>query len=412
MDHASLLKRAACGIAAAFGLGLLSLAGCGGGSTEVTDTGLSSGDWTWSLPQSFPAPAVPAYNPMSQAKVALGRFLFYDKRLSGNGQQSCGSCHQQDKAFTDGLARAVGSTGETHSRNSPGLANVAYHTTLTWVNPLLDELEQQMMVPLFGITPVEMGLTNANLPEVLGRFRADTRYPALFAAAYPNDTDPFTITNIVRAIASFQRSIISAGSRYDRWTRGETTLSAQELRGFTLFNSEQAECFHCHVGLNLNDQFRHAGSVTATLKTPFHNTGLYNVDGLGAYPAESEGLITFTATTSDMGRFRAPSLRNVAVTAPYAHDGSVATLEDVLDNYAAGGRHIPVGLPNAGDGRLNPYKSDLIPRMSLSAQDKADIIAFLKTLTDEDLLTNPAYADPFAAESAAANAPGVRHEAR
>ena len=399
MNRASLLKRAACGMAVAFGLGLLSLAGCGGGSTEVHDTALSSGDWTWSLPQNFPAPAVPAYNPMSQAKVTLGRFLFYDKRLSGNGLQSCGSCHQQDKAFTDGLARAVGSTGETHSRNSMGLVNVAYHSSLTWVNPLLTELEQQAMVPLFGITPIEMGLTNANVPVVLERLRSDADYPARFAAAFPGESDPFSITNIVRAIASFQRTLISANSRYDQWTRGEATLTAQELRGFNLFNSEKAECFHCHTGFNFNDQVRHAGSLN--VKLPFHNTGLYNIDGLGGFPADDQGLITFTATASDMGKYRAPSLRNVALTAPYTHDGSVATLEEMLDIYAAGGRHIAAGQPNAGDGRLNPYKSDLIPNMNLGTQDKADLIAFLKTLTNEDFLTNPAHADPFASVSAA-----------
>ncbi|MFM2059582.1 MAG: hypothetical protein RLY71_3967, partial [Pseudomonadota bacterium] len=380
-------------LAAALGTGVAALAACGGGGTSATDTGRTSGSWVWPLAATTPVPAVPADNPMSQAKVDLGRFLFYDKRLSGNGLQSCGSCHHQNKAFTDGLPQAIGSTGMPHFRNAQGLANVAYNATLTWVNPQLDTLEKQMLVPLFGTTPIEMGLTNANVPEVLGRLRADTRYPAMFASAFPNEADPFTIPNIVRAIASFQRTLLSFNSRYDRWLRGEVPLTDAEMRGFNLFNSEQAECFHCHTGLNFNDQVRHAG--TTQLKTPFHNTGLYNTDGQGAYANEDNGLITFTADPADMGKFRAPSLRNVAVTGPYAHDGSVATLEDVLDNYAAGGRLIPAGQPHAGDGRLNPYKSDLIPVIRLSAQDKADIIAFLKTLTDDELLTNPNHADPF-----------------
>ena len=389
-------RRGARALVAAAGAGVLALvlSACGGGGTSVSDPSRSSGDWAWPLAAGLPVPVVPAGNPMSLAKVELGRFLFHDRRLSGNGQQACADCHHQDKAFTDGRTRAVGSTGELHPRNSQGLANVAYNATLTWANPVLDTLEAQMRVPLFGTTPVEMGLTNANLPEVLARLRADTRYPAMFSAVFAGEADPFTVDNIVRAIAAFQRSLLSFDSRYDRWLRGEASLSAAELRGFNLFNSEQAECFHCHAGFNFNDQVRHAGS--SQVKTPFHNTGLYNIDGLGAYPEPNLGLIVFTAQAADMGKFRAPSLRNVAVTAPYSHDGSVATLEDVLDNYAAGGRVIATGLPDAGDGRFNPFKSDLIPVIRLSAQDKADIVAFLRTLTDDDLLSNPRHANPFA----------------
>lgn len=380
--------------ALAAGIATLALVACGGGGgTQVDDTSLSQGDWSWALPQSMPLPRVPERNPMSRAKVALGRFLFYDRRLSGNGLQSCGDCHLQALAFTDGRATAVGSTGDHHPRNAQGLANVAWNATLTWANPALTELEQQMLVPLFGTNPVEMGLTNANLPTVLQRLRDEPRYPAMFAAAFPGESDPWTIGHVVRAIASFQRSLVSIDSRYDRWQRGEATLTAAELRGLNLFNSERAECFHCHVGFNFNDQVVHAG--TTQLRTPFHNTGLYNVDGLGGYPGDNLGLITQTAVASDMGKFRAPSLRNVAVTAPYAHDGSVATLEDVLDNYAAGGRFIPAGQPHAGDGRLNPYKSDLIPVIQLNAQDKADIVAFLRTLTDDAFLSNPDHANPF-----------------
>ncbi|RZS56775.1 methanobactin export MATE transporter MbnM [Sphaerotilus mobilis] len=387
--------------AAAAGIATLALVACGGGGgTQVDDTSVSQGDWTWALPLSMPLPKVPVNNPMSKAKVALGRFLFYDRRLSGNGQQSCGDCHLQSLAFTDGRATAIGSTGESHPRNAQGLANVAWNATLTWANPALTDLEQQMLVPLFGTSPVEMGLTNANLPTVLQRLRDEPRYPAMFAAAFPGEADPWTVGNIVRAIASFQRSLVSIDSRYDRWERGAATLTAAELRGLNLFNSERAECFHCHVGFNFNDQVVHAG--TTQPRTPFHNTGLYNVDGLGAYPGDNLGLITMTAVASDMGKFRAPSLRNVAVTAPYAHDGSVATLEDVLDNYAAGGRFIAAGQPHAGDGRLNPYKSDLIPVIQLNAQDKADIVAFLRTLTDEAFLSNPDHANPF---DSAASAP-------
>jgi cytochrome c peroxidase len=161
-----------------------------------------------------------------------------------------------------------------------------------------------------------------------------------------------------------------------------------------LFNSEQAECFHCHTGFNFNDQVRHA--ATKVVETPFHNTGLYNIDGLGGFPFPNRGVYELSGNPADMGKFRAPSLRNVGVTGPYMHDGSVGTLEEVLDFYAAGGRLITSG-PHAGDGRLNPYKDGLIQRINLTEQDKADIVAFLRTLTDDDILTNPRYANPFPA---------------
>jgi cytochrome c peroxidase len=130
------------------------------------------------------------------------------------------------------------------------------------------------------------------------------------------------------------------------------------------------------------------------VETPFHNTGLYNIDGKGGFPTPNRGLFETTGKAEDMGAFRAQSLRNVAVTAPYMHDGSIATLEEVLDFYAAGGRNITSG-PHAGDGRANPYKSDLISRIDLSAQEKADLVAFLKTLTDETLLTSSRFSNPF-----------------
>ena len=162
-----------------------------------------------------------------------------------------------------------------------------------------------------------------------------------------------------------------------------------------LFFGEKAECFHCHGSFNFNDQVVHAAS--RVVEIPFHNTGLYNIGGTGNFPEGNQGLFEFTAKPSDRGLFRAASLRNIELTAPYMHDGSIATLEGVLDFYAAGGRHITTG-PHAGDGRLNPNKSDLITLITLDAQEKADIVAFLKTLTDHEFITNPKFADPFAAK--------------
>ena len=368
----------------------LVLAACGAGTTVVEQTG-STGVWTWSLPAFFPAPRVPDDNAMSAAKVELGRFLFYERRLSGNGSQACSGCHQQAKAFTDGLAVSIGSTGAAHPRNAQSLANVAYNPTLTWANPALVSLEKQMEVPLFGTDPVEMGVNDRNSPEVLARIAAIPDYSARFRSVWPDQADPINWGNIIHAIAAFQRSILSGNSRYDRYLAGTGTLSAEESRGMSLFFGESAECFHCHSSFNFNDQIVHAASRTVDL--PFHNTGLYNIGGTGDFPEPNRGVYELTQNPADMGKFRAPSLRNVEVTGPYMHDGSIGSLEDVLEFYAAGGRNITSG-PFAGDGRANPHKNDFINQISLSAQDRADLVAFLKSLTDTELLTHPAYADP------------------
>lgn len=371
-----------------------------GGSTEVKVTTTDSALWRWELPFSFPEPRVPADNPMSRAKVELGRFLFYDVRLSGNGTQSCGSCHLQDKAFTDGRATAVGSTGQVLPRNAQPLANVAYNTTLTWANPALVTLESQMLVPLFGTNPVEMGVNDANKAEVLARLAADAGYRTRFALAFEAEAgagsgaDPVSWTHVIQAIAAFQRSLVSGRSKYDRYLQGQEALSAAEERGLNLFFGETAECFHCHGSFNFNDQVVHR--ATRVVETAFHNTGLFNIGGTGAFPEPNRGVFETSGLPADMGRFRAPSLRNVEVTGPYMHDGSLATLEDVLAFYAAGGRNITSG-PHAGDGRLNPNKSGLVARIALDAQDRADIVAFLRTLTDHDFLRDPRHSDPFAA---------------
>lgn len=375
-------------------VGAAVLAGCGGGGVSVNDTvqAPGAGQWRWELPAHFPVPKVPESNPMSEAKVDLGRHLFYDRRLSGNGTQSCASCHHQDKAFTDGLGTAIGSTGMAHPRGAQGLANVAYHATLTWANPSLVTLEKQMEVPLFGDDPVEMGVNDHNRTEVLARLHAEPVYAAKFAAAFPDAAQPVGWGQVIQAIASFQRTLLSGHSRYDQYLQGKAQLTVPETRGMALFFGEKAECFHCHGSFNFNDQIVHAAS--RVVETPFHNTGLYNLGDTGAFPEHNRGVFELTALVKDMGAFRAPSLRNVEVTAPYMHDGSVATLEAVLDFYADGGRRIASG-PYAGDGRLNPHKSELISLIDLNAQDKSDLVAFLKTLTDHDFLQNPRHSDPW-----------------
>jgi cytochrome c peroxidase len=372
------------------------LAGCGG-EDPAPETPQKE-TWDWGLPPGYPKPKVPADNPMSAAKVELGRRLFYDKRLSGNGTQSCASCHAQELAFTDGRANALGSTGQVHPRSAMAIVNVGYLSTLTWGNPLVVALEKQALLPMFGESPVELGLSGKE-DELLARLRAEPIYQKAFPEAFPGVADPITLDGVVKAIGAFERSVISYRSPYDRYTYGgdSSALSKSALRGKELFFSERLECFHCHGGFNFSDSVTHEGSTFT--ETMFHNTGLYNIGGTGAYPDGNRGVYEITHVATDMGRFRAPTLRNVEKTAPYMHDGSIATLGEVLDHYAAGGRTIATG-PYAGVGSKNPYKSDLINGFTLSDGEKQDVIAFLESLTDEELLTDPRYADPWKAEGA------------
>lgn len=351
----------------------------------------SSKGYDWRLPADVPPPGVPADNPMTEAKIDLGRRLFYDTRLSGNKTMSCASCHIQRLAFTDGKARSVGSTGEVHPRGSMSLVNVAYASRLTWANPLLDRLEDQALTPLLGDDPVEMGLGGA--PEDFASLlETEPDYSALTRKAFPDDDNPYSLLNGVRAISAFVRTIVSFDSPYDRYIRGEAeALSDSQARGMNLFFSERLECFHCHGGFNFSDSTTHANARVE--QVGFHNNGLYNIDGEGAYPADNTGLYDMTGERRDMGRFKAPSLRNVAVTAPYMHDGSIATIEEVIEHYERGGRLIREGA-KAGDGRLSPFKSEFVSGFDISDAERVDLVGFLESLTDSTVLSDPRYASP------------------
>ncbi len=347
--------------------------------------------YRWAVPDGLPLPLVPADNPMSVVKVELGRRLFYDGRLSVNGATSCASCHRQELAFTDGLARSVGATGEQHPRGSMSLVNAAYMSRLTWANHLLDRLETQALTPMFGEEPVEMGMSGREsiLIELL---RSDPDYRVAFPRAFPGDEDPYSILNTVRALSAFVRTIVSFDSPYDRYLRGDSgALSAGQVEGMHLFFSERLECFHCHGGLNFTDSSTHANAVIENVG--FHNTGLYNIDGAGGYPPGNAGLRELTGDRWDTGRFRAPTLRNIAVTAPYMHDGSIKDLPSVIDHYARGGRNIAEG-PYAGDGARNPYKSEFLRGFELSGEERSNLLAFLEALTDRSVLSNEALSDP------------------
>lgn len=351
-------------------------------------------EYRWNLPASMPPPAVPADNPMSAVKVELGRWLFYDRRLSINGTMSCANCHLQELAFTDARAQALGATGELHPRGSMSLVNAAYGSRLTWANYLLDRLEVQALTPMFGEAPVEMGMAGKD-QVIIDLLRTDDRYRELVREAFPDDADPYSVLNTVRAIASFVRSIVSFDSAYDHYLQGdESAMSAAQVRGMNLFFSEKTECFHCHGGFNFTDSSTHASSRIESVG--FHNNGLYNIDGQGAYPPGNTGLHELTGEPRDMGRFKAPTLRNIAVTAPYMHDGSIRTLGEVLDHYQQGGRKIAAG-PFAGDGSRNPYKSVFVRAFDLTETDREDLLAFLGALTDESVRSNPDFSNPYRA---------------
>jgi len=387
------------------------------------------------LPVGFPVPELPADNPLSSARIELGRRLFYDPRLSGPGTQACASCHRQELAFTDGRARALGATGQSHPRSAMSLANVVYRPRLGWANPELDSLEAQLRVPLFNRTPVEMGLTDRE-DEVFARLKSDPDYVELFRVAFPEDPDPIRLESIQMALASFERTLISGDSPYDRllFRDEREALSSEARRGMELFFSEALACSRCHSGLDFAgpvrqrerstfssqvvgfEQFRQrqaprpgasegageaGGSAdSALLDALFFNTGLYDIDARGGYPSPNRGLFETTAELPDMGRFRVPTLRNIEVTAPYMHDGSIASLEEVIEHYARGGR-----------APASQYKSDALEGFEISTSDKRALVSFLKSLTDRTFLTDPRFGDPFATRPGAvapeARAPGA-----
>lgn len=349
-------------------------------------------EYAWNIPEGFPRPAVPENNPMTDAKVELGRHLFYDTRLSGNGAQACSSCHQPEFAFAEPRNRAVGSTGGVNRRNTLALVNVAYNDTLMWAHPGLTTIEQQVLIPMFGDNPVELGIAGRER-EVLGRFREDPVYQQLFTDAFP-DGEPLAFTHIVDALACFVRSLVSFESPFDAYAYAgqDDALDTAAINGLQHFFSERFECHHCHGGFNFTQSSTHEN--VAIRDNAFHNTGLYNVGGENAYPREDQGLHDLTGEPGDRGAFRAPTLRNVALTAPYMHDGSLTDLGAVLDFYAAGGRNVDSG-EHAGNGRTNTYKSQFVRGFDMTPTERAELLAFLEALTDPIFATRPAYQNPF-----------------
>jgi cytochrome c peroxidase len=310
--------------------------------------------FSWKLPPGFPPPIVPDDNPMSDAKVELGARLFRDTRLSVTGAYACASCHQPRLAFTDGRARAIGATGALTRHSAMSLANVAYNAAFTWDDPGVRTLERQMLRPLLNRHPVEMGMSGRER-HVVELLSADAEYQGLFGTAFTGEPVPISLKNIVKAIAAFERTLISGRAPFDRYVfdDDESALSLSARRGMALFYAPSAGCGQCHSGLNFSGPIRYRGHPQAAASVA--DTGL--------------------------GRMRVPTLRNVALTAPYMHDGSIATLNAVIEYYAAGGRrgsNGSVARHRAPEHRLRPLR--------LSAQQKTDLVAFLESLTDQEFV--------------------------
>ena len=304
--------------------------------------------WRWNLPDGVTPPPVPADNPMSTQKVELGRRLFYDADLSLDGTVSCATCHEQHRAFTEGNRTHPGVGGAPGRRNVMPLANVAYFDPLTWADPNQKTLEAQALVPILGIHPVEMGMTGRE-EELSRRLSSDQCYRQMFATAFPENGGRIDMGNVTRALAAFERTLLSFNSPYDRFQRGDrTAISAQAARGAELF---RFGCADCHSGPNLTDG-------------KFHPSGRRGDPG---DPMVDHGLREITGAAADERQFRTPSLRNVALTGPYMHDGAVPDLLTAVRTHGG---------------------------VTASERDIPELVAFLESLTDQGFVTNPDFALP------------------
>ena len=329
------------------------------------------------------------------AKIQLGRFLFYDRRLSVNNTRSCGTCHNPAFAFTDGYKRSLGVYADLHQRNTQPLFNLAYLKYFTAADSTLHSPLQQMDNPLFNNHPAEMGV-KGNEESIIQKIKADENYRQLFSSVKTE----ISWAGIKICISLFINSLQSGNSPYDKFKKGDSTaLTASQKKGMQLFFSAELKCASCHGGFNFSTPL-----ITDEKRdTSFYfNTGLYNIDGKGAYPSYDEGLYQLTKNKADMGKFRVPSLRNLAFTAPYFHDGSAASLTEVINAYASGGRKINEGIYK-GDGSKNPYKHPLIAGFSIIETDKINLISFLQSLSDLSFINNPAYQNPFTGDETKSN---------
>jgi cytochrome c peroxidase len=326
---------------------LLSIATLNIGCSE-TSTPITNDEPLLVVPIGFPPPTIPPDNAITASRVALGKRLFFDSILSSDNSLSCASCHHQEFGFADTLPTSFGIKHRAGTRNTPSLANIAYHPYYLREGGV-PTLEMQVEVPVS-----EHNEFDSNLLEVAERMNKDSSYIAQSQLAYGRKPDYYVLT---RAIACFERTIISGNSRFDQFTYqgNSSALSSEEISGKTLFFSERLACGNCHSGFNFTNY-------------TFANNGLYQ------YYKDS-GRYRLTRNPNDSALFKVPSLRNVAVSAPYMHDGSIATLDAVVEHYNSG-------------GKSHAHKSSLITPLNLTSQEKKQLIAFLKTLTDDSFIHN------------------------
>lgn len=304
-------------------------------------------------PISFPTMLIPENNPMTVEGIALGKKLFHDKILSGDGTQSCASCHLQIAGFSDTNRFSKGIDGLFGDRNASTIINAGWNTSNFWDGRAVT-LEDQAFDPV--VNPIEMNNTWHNVENTLN---ANAAYKYLFKKAF--NIDDIDSTHVVMAIAQFERTLISANSRYDKYFRQEVQLTPSELNGYVIFNTEQGDCFHCH-------------STDMFIDNLFHN------NGLDAEPFLDLGLAKVTGLSSDNGKFKTPTLRNIEFSFPYMHDGRFTTLEQVVEHYNSGGHF---------SSTVDPLMKKLGVGLQLTNQQKQDLVAFLKTLSDTDFITNP-----------------------
>jgi len=332
---------------------------------KVIDPGSSVGEpqpYILETPAGFPDMDIPIDNPLTVEGVALGKKLFFDPILSLDNKQSCGSCHNQDFGFTDnGNATSEGVEGILGDRNAMAIINLGWDRHFFWDGRSLT-LEEQAFEPVPN--PIEM---NISWPDALEKLNASDEYLALFKAAF--GVTAIDSTNVVNAIAQFERTVISADSKYDKVRRGQAQLNALEREGEAIFFSEKGDCFHCH-----NFPFFTSGD--------FHNNGLQQV-------LLDVGRAGVTNNPLDQGKFKAPTLRNIAVTGPYMHDGRFETLEEVIDFY------------NSDVNQNSPTVDPLMLKsnrpggdLGLTPYEKEALVAFLNTLTDSTFLKDPAFSAP------------------
>lgn len=335
---------------------------------KAEDPPSTPGDYNPGVPWNIDV-SVPTVdrNPFSKKKIELGRMLFYDPILSSDNSISCATCHMQEKAFTDGIAlSSLGVSGKQLFRHSPGLINVAWMPGLFWEGGAKD-LESLAFGPITN--PDEMG---QDLRELENELNAHRDYPDLFEKAF--GIQDISRVEVARALAQFQRILISGNSKYDQWVRSENniSLSDAEERGLELFRQK---CSSCHA----TDLFTDNG---------FHNNGLDDDFSNTSHEMIFLGRFRITFDSADLGAFKTPTLRNIMITAPYMHDGRFENIDDVLDHYSSGIKFSP-----SLDEILKDENSAV--RMDLTLSEREDLKSFLNTLTDQDFLTNPDLSDPF-----------------